>query len=179
MGGATRVLVTNALHFLPRCDYVYVIKDETIAEEGTYEELINRDSLLVEMGALPTTPSSATAATAASNDQSSSASSDIVGMSAQTKEESNCNGMTPVAKSLPEQLVKAEDRKYGKVELRTYTRYIRSGATGLVRLKSLLMLRFILYLITINSHLTIYFVLIYSRLLSSWWSRSFSRSGSQ
>jgi len=40
--GKTRILVTHALHFLPQVDYVYVISDGRIAEQGTYGELIVR-----------------------------------------------------------------------------------------------------------------------------------------
>lgn len=37
----TRILVTHALHFLPHVDYIYVLSDGFIAEQGTYTELIN------------------------------------------------------------------------------------------------------------------------------------------
>ena len=122
MAGSTRVLVTNALHFLPRCDYIYVLKDETIAEEGTYHELIHSDSLLVEMGAVetPTTPNAAADDTDSSDESLVVVSTDRKGAA-----------LKSMVSKPPEQLVKAEDRKYGKVELATYTRYIRSGATEL------------------------------------------------
>ncbi|KAN0113413.1 ABC transporter [Russula decolorans] len=38
--GATRVLVTHALHFLPKVDYIYFMVDGHIAERGTFEEMI-------------------------------------------------------------------------------------------------------------------------------------------
>ena len=38
--GKTRILVTHALHFLPQVDYVYVISDGRIAEQGTYAKLM-------------------------------------------------------------------------------------------------------------------------------------------
>ena len=122
MAGSTRVLVTNALHFLPRCDYIYVIKDATIAERGTYDELIHSDSLLVEMGAVetPTTPNAAA-------DDTDSSDESLVVVSIDKKDAA----LKSMVSKPPEQLVKAEDRKYGKVELATYTRYIRSGATEL------------------------------------------------
>lgn len=41
--GKTRILVTHALHFLSSVDYVYAISDGRIAEEGTYEELMQND----------------------------------------------------------------------------------------------------------------------------------------
>ena len=36
----TRILVTHQLHFLPSVDYIFVMKDGTIKERGTYAELI-------------------------------------------------------------------------------------------------------------------------------------------
>ena len=38
--GATRILVTNQLHLLPQCDFIYVMKDGEVAEEGTYATLM-------------------------------------------------------------------------------------------------------------------------------------------
>ncbi|KJA16429.1 hypothetical protein HYPSUDRAFT_207024 [Hypholoma sublateritium FD-334 SS-4] len=40
--GKTRILVTHALHFLPQVDYVYCIENGTIAEEGSYADLLTR-----------------------------------------------------------------------------------------------------------------------------------------
>jgi ATP-binding cassette, subfamily C (CFTR/MRP), member 1 len=37
--GKTRVLVTHQLHFLPQVDYILVMKDGLIAEQGTFEDL--------------------------------------------------------------------------------------------------------------------------------------------
>lgn len=37
----TRVLVTHALHFLPQVDYIYVMEDGKISEEGTYSDLVS------------------------------------------------------------------------------------------------------------------------------------------
>ncbi|KZV72166.1 ABC transporter, partial [Peniophora sp. CONT] len=39
--GKTRLLVTHALHFLRRADYVYALVDGHIAEQGTYSELMD------------------------------------------------------------------------------------------------------------------------------------------
>ena len=44
MKGSTRVVVTNALHFLPECDKIYVIDNQTTAECGTYQQLISSKS---------------------------------------------------------------------------------------------------------------------------------------
>jgi ABC-type multidrug transport system ATPase subunit len=38
--GRTRILVTHALHFLSKVDYVYVLEEGRVREQGKYEELI-------------------------------------------------------------------------------------------------------------------------------------------
>ncbi|KAI8928981.1 hypothetical protein BC831DRAFT_45566 [Entophlyctis helioformis] len=43
LAGKTRILVTHQLHFLPRVDYVVVMKDGEVAEQGTYAELMTAD----------------------------------------------------------------------------------------------------------------------------------------
>ncbi|KAL2917874.1 hypothetical protein HK105_202747 [Polyrhizophydium stewartii] len=40
LAGKTRILVTHQLHFLPRVDYVVVMSDGEIAEQGTFSELM-------------------------------------------------------------------------------------------------------------------------------------------
>ena len=39
MKGRTRILVTNATQYLHKCDYIIVLENQTIAHQGTYEEL--------------------------------------------------------------------------------------------------------------------------------------------
>ncbi|KIL59921.1 hypothetical protein M378DRAFT_26751 [Amanita muscaria Koide BX008] len=38
--GKTRILVTHALHFLPLVDYIYVVANGRVAEDGTYADLM-------------------------------------------------------------------------------------------------------------------------------------------
>ena len=38
--GATRILVTHALHFLPKVDYIYFMANGRIAERGTFEGMV-------------------------------------------------------------------------------------------------------------------------------------------
>jgi ABC-type multidrug transport system fused ATPase/permease subunit len=37
----TRILVTHQLHFLPQVDFIYVMKNGVIAEQGTFDELVS------------------------------------------------------------------------------------------------------------------------------------------
>ncbi|XP_057789529.1 ABC transporter C family member 12-like [Salvia miltiorrhiza] len=39
LGGKTRVLVTNQLHFLPQVDRIILVSEGMVKEEGTFEEL--------------------------------------------------------------------------------------------------------------------------------------------
>lgn len=40
MANKTRLLVTHALHFLPRCDYIICLENGKITQEGTYAQLV-------------------------------------------------------------------------------------------------------------------------------------------
>lgn len=41
LAGKTRIFVTHELHFLPNADYIIVMKDGRISEQGTYANLVN------------------------------------------------------------------------------------------------------------------------------------------
>ena len=47
--GKTRVLITQALNFLPQVDHVIVLNNGTIAEQGSYAQLYRRNGQLREM----------------------------------------------------------------------------------------------------------------------------------
>jgi ABC-type multidrug transport system fused ATPase/permease subunit len=125
MEGKTRILVTNALHFLPRCDRIYVIHDGTIAESGTYDELISKPGgLLVQMGAVE----SPKGEQAAGDEVVALASIPPAGAAGKAAPSDEATAKTKGT------LVEKEERKYGKVELRTYYRYLRSGGSDLTLL---------------------------------------------
>nr|XP_042132641.1 ATP-binding cassette sub-family C member 6 isoform X1 [Peromyscus maniculatus bairdii] len=45
--GTTRILVTNTLHVLPQADQILVLANGTIAEMGSYQDLLHRNGALV------------------------------------------------------------------------------------------------------------------------------------
>ncbi|MEJ1287069.1 hypothetical protein NN561_018084 [Cricetulus griseus] len=45
--GTTRILVTNTLHVLPHADWILVLANGTIAEMGSYQDLLHRNGALV------------------------------------------------------------------------------------------------------------------------------------
>lgn len=99
MAGSTRVLATNALHILPRCDYIYVCAGATIAESGTFDELIDRENgLLVAMGAASTSTPTGTPRASAVTDKD------------EVDDKDMATAMAP-KNNRAGALVKAEDRK--------------------------------------------------------------------
>ncbi|XP_034237463.1 multidrug resistance-associated protein 1-like [Thrips palmi] len=48
LANKTRVLVTHGISFLPRVDSIVVLKDGTVSEEGTYQELMQRKGAFAE-----------------------------------------------------------------------------------------------------------------------------------
>ena len=51
----TRVLVTNAVTYLPKMDLIVVLKDGEISETGTFEQLLSNNGAFSEFLALYTT----------------------------------------------------------------------------------------------------------------------------
>ncbi|XP_051129037.1 ABC transporter C family member 12-like isoform X2 [Andrographis paniculata] len=49
LGGKTRVLVTNQLHFLPQVDRIILVAEGKVKEEGTFEELSKNGSLFKKL----------------------------------------------------------------------------------------------------------------------------------
>jgi ABC-type multidrug transport system fused ATPase/permease subunit len=111
-----------------RCDRIYVIHDGTIAEEGTFDELVSTPgSLLLQMGA---------AATPRGSDKTSADEGEDGAKHEQKDSLESTEGQkvskAPTTDAIEKgNLVEKEDRKYGKVELATYGRYLRSGASDL------------------------------------------------
>ncbi|KAI0255115.1 ABC transporter [Lactifluus subvellereus] len=111
--GASRILVTHALHFLPKVDYIYFMVDGRIAERGTFDEMIaNRGDFartfkeFVTKG--QTEPEYEMAADIEDADVDKNA----------KKRQSARRGA---------QLMQAEERNTGAVNVQVYKRYFQSG----------------------------------------------------
>ncbi|XP_024518371.1 ABC transporter C family member 2 isoform X2 [Selaginella moellendorffii] len=116
--GKTRVLATNQLHFLPHVDYIFLVHDGMIKEQGTYEDLISNGPLFKQL--------MENAGKMENTDEESAESSD----------ESNINGdmKTQRAPSLKKKssskkekkksvLIKKEERETGVISFRVLERY--------------------------------------------------------
>ena len=110
---STRILVTHALHFLPRVDYIYFIVDGRISERGTFNEMMaNRGDFAHTFDEFVT------------KDQQASKGEDAVdiedvGVDENVKKRKNAKRGA--------QLMQAEERNIGAVNLEVYKQYFRSG----------------------------------------------------
>ena len=111
--GATRILVTHALHFLPKVDHIYFMVDGHITERGTFDEMMaNRDGfarLFDEFVTKGQTGSKGEKAVDVEDDDTD----EIV-----KKRQAAQRGM---------QLMQAEERNTGAINGQVYKQYILSG----------------------------------------------------
>jgi ABC-type multidrug transport system fused ATPase/permease subunit len=133
MKGATRILATNALHVLPSCDSVSVVDNGTIAETGTYVDLVSREG-----GALAAMVESHTSkdvdeepGDGTQDEPDGDALGGKVGAQADasTAQTNAVDKRTTAEKQSSGALVKEEVRKKGKVGLNVYRRYLGAGAS--------------------------------------------------
>ncbi|PPR03716.1 hypothetical protein CVT24_007391 [Panaeolus cyanescens] len=110
----TRILVTHALHVLDKTDYIYVMDNGVIIEQGTYEDLIANSvvfsRLIAEYGSL----------------EEESENGDAEPGSRRKKQDAvDAEGGGP--KKADAQLMQTEERNTGAVEWNVYGRYLKYG----------------------------------------------------
>ncbi|KAL6300347.1 multidrug resistance-associated ABC transporter [Sparassis latifolia] len=117
LAGKTRVLVTHALHVLDKTDYIYIMDDGVIVEQGTYDDLMHGSllfsRLMEEYGNLDKEE----------KEEDALGSKDEKPKTAGYEKQGSQAGQT--------QLMQEEERITGAVTYATYSRYLRF-AGGLV-----------------------------------------------
>ncbi|KAL4258198.1 ATP-binding cassette transporter C, partial [Pleurotus pulmonarius] len=113
LAGRTRVLVTHALHVLDKVDYIYVLSDGVVVEQGTYEALMKESvsfgRLIEEFGTME-------------DEEAESPERDVPEL--MIREQKG----TPVDKNRnTTALMQTEERNTGAVTWETYAKYLRFG----------------------------------------------------
>ena len=123
--GATRILVTHALHFLPKVDRIYFMVDGRITEHGTFDEMMsNREDFARTFDEFVTKDQAESKEEKAVNVEDGDTASDE-------------NTKKRQAAKRGAQLMQAEERNTGVVRFHVYKQYIQS-ANGVVLLPVML-----------------------------------------
>lgn len=105
--GKTRLLVTNQLQCLPRCDMVIALgKKGRVLEQGSYNDLISNDSGEVTRLLKGVAPSR---------------------RNLMQEEEQNKDAEPKEAQKVNKKLMTSEERQTGTVKLNVYLKYIKAG----------------------------------------------------
>ncbi|KAI9463348.1 ABC transporter [Lactarius psammicola] len=111
--GATRILVTHALHFLPKVDHIYFIVDGRVTEHGPFDEMMaNRSDFARTFDEFVT------------KDQTESKGEKVVDIEDVDADEDIKKRRAAMRGA---QLMQAEERNTGMVSFQVYKHYIQSG----------------------------------------------------
>ncbi|KAH9068488.1 ABC transporter [Lactarius deliciosus] len=111
--GATRILVTHALHFLPKVDHIYFMADGRITEHGTFDEMMaNGDDFARTFDEFVTKDQTESKGKTGVDIQDDDADEDVKKRQAATR---------------GAQLMQVEERNTGVVSFQVYKQYIQSG----------------------------------------------------
>jgi len=126
LSGKTRILVTHALHFLPQVDYIYVVSDGRIAEQGTYAELMVRggefSAFINEFGSAQEEKDNEDEEVAIEN---SSAGTKVDLAAGLTKEKEKLDKLKKA--TVGAALMQTEERNTGAIQWDVYKAYIKAG----------------------------------------------------
>jgi ABC-type multidrug transport system ATPase subunit len=111
--GAARILVTHALHFLPKVDHIYFMVDGRITEHGTFDEMMENRGAFAH-----------TFDTFVTKDQTESKEKKVIGTEDGDTDE---NAKKRRVAQRGAQLMQAEERNTGAVNVRVYKQYLQSG----------------------------------------------------
>lgn len=148
--GRTRLLVTHQLHFLPRVEYVVLLKDGEIAEQGTYQELMAQEGELARLvkahvvteeqqqspPAAAESKSSPSAPAAPTVDPNAAASASVTKKEKDTAAATTTTPASPTSAaggpSKTKPLMTAEERATGGVSGEMYMYYFKAMGSGWV-----------------------------------------------
>ncbi|KAF9488932.1 multidrug resistance-associated ABC transporter [Pleurotus eryngii] len=112
LANRTRILVTHALHVLPKVDYIYVIENGQIAEQGTYADLVESNlafaRVLEEFG-------------------SQGNELEVLGQASWILTQASAEKSQGGLLDPPSQLMQDEERVTGAVTWETYSKYFHHG----------------------------------------------------
>jgi len=129
--GATRVLVTHHVHFLPRCDSVIVLEAGRVKHSGTYHELVARGVDFA--GAIDAGKKKAEGAGDGDETKDEGAKDGDVAAEGDKAGKGGASGevekATDKQKKAGAKLVKDEEQETGSVEGSMYSHYAKAGGT--------------------------------------------------
>ncbi|KAH6913063.1 ATP-binding cassette transporter YOR1 [Coprinopsis sp. MPI-PUGE-AT-0042] len=132
LSGKTRILVTHALHFLPEVDYIYVISDGRVVEQGTYANLMAHGKAFSQFVTEFGTNEEHKEEEEVSESKDDEAASVEEPLADVKKAEGD--GEPAAVQQAPSGpgLMQEEERNTGAVSLDVYKAYVRAGRGGLM-----------------------------------------------
>mmetsp|Transcript_24347 Transcript_24347/g.52185 ORF Transcript_24347/g.52185 Transcript_24347/m.52185 type:complete len:1508 (-) Transcript_24347:383-4906(-) len=125
--GATRVLVTHHVHFLPRCDAVIMLEKGTVKHAGSYTDLVARGVDFA--GAIDVTKKEEDGDAAGKDDGNKEDENESDEGEEDGKGDASKNTDKVKMKKAGEKLVKDEEQEEGSVEGSIYSHYAKVGGT--------------------------------------------------
>jgi ABC-type multidrug transport system ATPase subunit len=119
LSNKTRILVTHALHFLPQVDYIYVVADGRLAEQGTYPDLMSQggefSKFIAEFGS-------------SKEEDEKQADEDKNAIEVSTKADAEGEKMEKMKTAAAgDALMQTEERNTGAISGKVYKNYLKAG----------------------------------------------------
>ncbi|KAK8809647.1 hypothetical protein WA158_000590 [Blastocystis sp. Blastoise] len=125
MAGKTRILVTNAVQYLSKCDKIIVLNDNKIEAQGTFDEI---KAMNIDISSLLAEKEGTTRNSMKTSERNSGRSSSKDTSTTHTNTNNNTNN-----NSIEDgELVEEEEKQSGRIPMKTYGYYIKSSGVTLV-----------------------------------------------
>ncbi|KAF8530125.1 ABC protein [Hysterangium stoloniferum] len=125
--GKTVILVTHALHFLPKVDFVYTVVNGRIAEQGPYDELIMHDGPFARLVAEFAEGSDGLKDKEKKKEDSEAKEPVLINKRAGRDKVTYDTLAKEGSGELKGKLIRAEKRTNGSVSIKVYMSYLRAG----------------------------------------------------